>query len=324
MITFNEKRRQQFITEQYFSAISSLTKNWIDEMRLNLARPELGDENLSLEASTLARQKYELLSLNHTAGEPIEPLRDELESVIEAHEKYAELKKIYEQDENEPPLYFAEIDEYERCLQLISLCYLLHRRDLLPRIAAMQDPIYSGTDTIYEDLLAFDMEDRFDVDQWYHDKPYRDLVNSLYRDESAESIEDLKKYCKNWFIGLKKAPWHNSHLRMTETDGDYFGYWAFEAGAVAYLLELDDSGIDHMVYPRDLVAWARANEHLSKSTPDKLRCEANHTCPKTGYWWTPAKENSRGHFKQGEIMPDFPSSSYGVTIWQWDQNQIGS
>ena len=44
---------------------------------------------------------------------------------------------------------------------------------------------------------------------------------------------------------------------MTSTEGAYFGYWAFEAGAVAYLYGIDDNQISHMVYPKDLVAYAR-------------------------------------------------------------------
>lgn len=51
------------------------------------------------------------------------------------------------------------------------------------------------------------------------------------------------------------------------------------------------------------------------------RCEANHRCPGTGYWWTPARENSRRRFTEGEIMPDYPGSQYGSTIWYWDQQQ---
>ena len=51
------------------------------------------------------------------------------------------------------------------------------------------------------------------------------------------------------------------------------------------------------------------------------RCEANHRCPGTGYWWTPACENSRRRFEEGEIMPEFPDSQYGSTIWYWDQQQ---
>ena len=57
------------------------------------------------------------------------------------------------------------------------------------------------------------------------------------------------------------------------------------------------------------------------NAPFAARCEANHPCPKTGYWWTPAKQNSRAYFQQGEVMPDFPNSSYGATIWQWDVTQ---
>ena len=41
MIPFHERRRQQFITENYFSEISSLTKGWIGDMQSNLGRPEL-------------------------------------------------------------------------------------------------------------------------------------------------------------------------------------------------------------------------------------------------------------------------------------------
>lgn len=57
------------------------------------------------------------------------------------------------------------------------------------------------------------------------------------------------------------------------------------------------------------------------ATSSAARCEANHPCPKSGYWWTPARQNSRAYFKHGDIMPDFPNSSYGVTIWMWDTNQ---
>ncbi|MBP4049129.1 DUF3396 domain-containing protein [Chromobacterium violaceum] len=50
-----------------------------------------------------------------------------------------------------------------------------------------------------------------------------------------------------------------------------------------------------------------------------LRCEADKPCPESGYWWTPAMENSRRHFIQGELMPNFPNSKYGRTIWYLDR-----
>lgn len=45
------------------------------------------------------------------------------------------------------------------------------------------------------------------------------------------------------------------------------------------------------------------------------RCEAGHPCPQAGTWWTPAKPDARRAFVAGEIMPDFPGSTYGATIW---------
>lgn len=51
-----------------------------------------------------------------------------------------------------------------------------------------------------------------------------------------------------------------------------------------------------------------------------LRCEANQPCPREGYWFTPARPNSRRAFRQGEVMPD-AGGSYGATIWQWDEVQ---
>jgi len=52
----------------------------------------------------------------------------------------------------------------------------------------------------------------------------------------------------------------------------------------------------------------------------RLRCEAGHPCPQAGWWFTPASANSRRCFQHGQVMPD-THSSYGATIWQWDERQ---
>jgi hypothetical protein len=52
-----------------------------------------------------------------------------------------------------------------------------------------------------------------------------------------------------------------------------------------------------------------------------MRCEAKLPCPESGYWYTMAKPNSRAFFNKGAAMPDYPSSSYGATIWYWDEDQ---
>lgn len=52
----------------------------------------------------------------------------------------------------------------------------------------------------------------------------------------------------------------------------------------------------------------------------RLRAAAGEACPCTGWWVTPAAANSRRRFQTGEPMPDL-RSSWGATIWQWDDVQ---
>ena len=46
------------------------------------------------------------------------------------------------------------------------------------------------------------------------------------------------------------------------------------------------------------------------------RCESGERCPREGYWFTPAAQDSRRMFQLGEVMPSV-DSDYGKTIWQW-------
>jgi hypothetical protein len=48
--------------------------------------------------------------------------------------------------------------------------------------------------------------------------------------------------------------------------------------------------------------------------------QAGDSCPREGYWFTPAQIGSRRRFRQGEPMPRV-DGDYGLTIWQWDKSQ---
>jgi hypothetical protein len=53
------------------------------------------------------------------------------------------------------------------------------------------------------------------------------------------------------------------------------------------------------------------------------RAEAGAPCPQAGYYFTPAKLDSRRHFAADETMPQV-GGQYGHTIWQWDSDQEDS
>ena len=54
---------------------------------------------------------------------------------------------------------------------------------------------------------------------------------------------------------------------------------------------------------------------------DPLRIPAGKPATQNGYWFTPAKQDSRRYFKQGDVFPDIEGSSYGATFWQWSPDQ---
>jgi hypothetical protein len=69
------------------------------------------------------------------------------------------------------------------------------------------------------------------------------------------------------------------------------------------------------------IAVVSEDESRTIGTAERLRVEGGHACVRAGYWFTPAKPGSRRYFKGGEIMPAF-GTDYGVTFWQWDENQV--
>lgn len=56
-------------------------------------------------------------------------------------------------------------------------------------------------------------------------------------------------------------------------------------------------------------------------TAQHARVPAGEACPETGFYFTPAKTESRRLFQKGDVMPSV-GSDYGRTIWQWDDNQL--
>jgi hypothetical protein len=54
---------------------------------------------------------------------------------------------------------------------------------------------------------------------------------------------------------VKICAWYDSHK---SSKNDYYGYWSFEAGAIAKILNLDDSSLkDVAYYPYDLVHYKK-------------------------------------------------------------------
>jgi hypothetical protein len=260
------KIRQHLFSKKHYENFLREHDEVIEFFKSNTFQSDSVEEEASLRASyfkTLARDR---LFAAYTGGEDIASLIPLLEDVIAKYEVRQKALAIYEESPDISPLAMDDwAYQFEEGAQVISLCILLHRTDLLPRFVRLMDNAgYAGFDTLYEDLLKKVLPGRHDVDQWYHDV-YTPLIQSIYVDSKEEASELLQQYCEQWYCAFEHAPWHDTHHQGE--DGSYVGYWALEAGAIAFLYDIDDSKIDHMVYPKDLVEYARNH----KTTADPLR-----------------------------------------------------
>lgn len=312
----NEKPcRQPFATKAYFQRAISILEEWNSDIFGYFLNPNISDQDKSIDATRLCTNSYDLISCTYTDGQSPEQITPRLDALVSAYEKKRALS-IISYGSDEVCAGFGESDDYEKFLQTLSLCILLGRGELIPRLAAIFDRDNKGQDAIYETLLSFYDDSRVRTDDLLFKHPFAGLLKVIRAATPKEASKLLDKYCKDWYPAFKKAPWYDSHLSIDGDDGSYSGYWAFEAGAIAFLFNIDDSQIDHMVYPKDLVAYARHFTPPSGSTQIG-RVEAGQPCPHAGYWFTPAQANSRRHFQQGEIMPCFTGSSWGDTLWYW-------
>ncbi|MEG0681863.1 MAG: DUF3396 domain-containing protein [Eubacterium sp.] len=66
--------------------------------------------------------------------------------------------------------------------------------------------------------------------------------------------------------------------------------------------------------------WPKGKRVNNSNNPPKahvrLSFQAGEICPRSGYWFTVAKENSRQYFNEGEVFPNF-KNNWGEVYWQF-------
>jgi len=254
------KRRQPFITEAYYKNLVGFYDSSESYWSMHNLEEDFPGQEASLKAFEVKQDSLGALIIKYTAGESISELYEPLERVVRNFEVYQKALAEYEGVPNISPLDLEDSPaDFEEFVQVASLCILLHRNDLLARFVHLTDAAgFNSEDTLYEDLLRKNLAGRTDIDEWFH-PVYTKLIRSVYASSKAEASKLLNEYCCQWYesFGELQASWHDSHLSIDGDDGSYFGYWAFEAGAIAFLYGIYDDKIDHMIYPKDLVEYAR-------------------------------------------------------------------
>ena len=258
-IPFHEKRRQHFLTEERWKFIFEKTPE-----SMKILKDNSNSNNLELRNSygLAAFTKMDYVKSSYTAGESIGELPGMLNEIIEIlevstkfwHQNKAKLNEIGYYTSPMPWFY---VEYYLKTLHLIALCYLLQREDLLPRLLEVI-PVNAEDglepDITIEDFFYYRFKDRPDPD-YVQMSDHAVLISDAIREKDrAEKLDILNAYLKDWYhemVGMSDLE-YQSHLDP-EQNG-YCGYWAFEAAAIAYLDDLDDTELRKSpYYPTDMV-----------------------------------------------------------------------
>ncbi|MBF8677665.1 DUF1911 domain-containing protein [Pseudomonas fulva] len=270
------------------------------------------------------------LSLQYSAGAPVEAFAEVWPHALVWAEEYAGFQEAYLQtpDANGrvmPHVYLKGNEYWIVALRLVCFGLLSGHAAQMPRVMAILDfaNVELGIrDGLLERLVApFAPGRGTPPDTATRHLPYRKLFKVF--DATPEKRPTLMtKYLDEWYHASRREPYTDLH---GESDVSFYGYWAWEAAAVTWLLEIDDSSYRDMpFYPRDLADFAR-NLPATPATPSvPPPTYAGQPCPRAGYWFTLAQHGSRRQFAQDEVFPEIPSeTSKGLTLWQWADNQIG-
>lgn len=265
---FHERRRQQFLYEDLYEKTR--------ENQLLLIEGELVNKKMSEDAldrssihELLYLEEFWIWMLDYTAGVPIDELAPRISGIVDAFEAWNDVDQALQKEaalefpEYGPYEYraapdFSTLSDYEDTLQLLSVAILLRDLRSVKRIIHVLRS-HRGEDGLFEELIGGYVADEMTLSSCVLGEPYDILLQVFYEEDEQKTLDILKQYLQQWYPAMKDHPrWYDGHLRIKKQGyAPYYGYWAFEAAAALYLLDLNDSHINHLVYPRDLVDYAR-------------------------------------------------------------------
>ena len=278
------------------------------------------------------RDALDLMSLQYSAGGDLNSIKELYPYLLHWTEEYAETSHLYNLSPDAGGRYVWHIslgteDYWYIALRLICFGLLTGYADQMSRIMTIIDyteatPEGQEKDGLIERLIAPFVTDRGTPpkDARRH-LPYRKLIKVFDADAEKRPAMMLQ-YLEDWYEASRREPYHDQHPQPDIRSGiSYFGYWSWEAAAVTWLLDIDDSTYrEHQFYPKDLVDFARsqAESVSAETTIEKIKIKGGEQSTKTGFWTTPAQPNERQYFDRGDILPMLSEQDWGEVYWYFD------
>jgi len=275
-----EKRREPYLRYETYEYRSKDMLNGIKLVGDRASDPSLSLSLAGLMASMRRRLWFTMnwLSLQYSAGVTVELFADMWPYAINWAEEFAKNNEAYDNSPEAgnhmtPHAALRTEDYWTVALRLTCFGLLSGNAAEMPRVIHFLDYCNEDMgvrDGLLERLVAPFIPGRgTPPDTATRHLPYRKLFKVF--DAAPEKRPALiAKYLDEWYHASRREPYIDQHALENRTDHYFYGYWSWEAAAVTWLLNIDDSSYrDKPFYPRDLVDFARRtpNDAAPPSVP---------------------------------------------------------
>ncbi len=204
----------------------------------------------------------EKLENNYVPVERIESVKETIEdirflliqSMFSGGYSLKECDNYYKLNVSKAEKFINEQDSYVKLLWFISLGVLFNYRNK-SLVTSLKNMVYqSKKDDKLINYMIHYLDSSWEITGNYFMKDPYELLDNVINADKQNAVKLLKDYLKNkWYRAHDEMDWYNSHKSKNDT---YYGYWAFETGAIAKILKLDDTELkDIPYYPYDLVHY---------------------------------------------------------------------
>ena len=216
-------------TKAYFDEFISQDTERICKFQDKLNSGSIDDERVPLINNKIIDLKTGLIIAKYSRGDSIDDIKNEFEELVDM---------ICEK---------GDVSIYEDNLCLASMAYLLGvNSDKMMRLRSKL--MESDTYDHLIDFVFLGFESVIDNKNISFQRQYNKLIKCIY----DRKKETFLKYLRGWYISHLHSSWYDSH--KNEKFKLYFGYWCFEAGAIAKRLGIYDSDLQNeQYYPYDMV-----------------------------------------------------------------------
>lgn len=234
--------RDRVKNRAFFESSLSFTNESINDFE-NIMPQVVGNQG---EESQGAKNGYNALVMYYT--KKVNLLYSLGEEVLEVKIVYEKLLGYYAKTWN---IEYGYIE----LIRILSLGALLKIESSNSNLKILENKIRDAglNDYLVNYLITFiDSDWELNSNDFYFKGIYEPLKDIINENDKHMSKNMLKKYLENqWYELHNECAWYDSH---DSKQGAYYGYWAYEAGAIAKILQLEDKELrEQQYYPYDLV-----------------------------------------------------------------------